>query len=451
MTKLFKNATMSLAAAGMLTSAFAGVATLTVAGGTGTGGAYTAASEIIGTTAAEDLATGDINLTVVPTFTGSLSQGSILFTFSSDINDTTGDPSTYFMCANTVNTGGVADAISGAGQVANGNQIIFDLNGTAIVTGDTLYVADDVACGVADQVPALGFDVATGTTGITAQVDVTNSATTVVSTSAATNVITFANQLNTTLTLLDSAIDASTGFTTFRTGDDDFEIAFTSDVLDINSTFTTSTALLPDQNVSLFTAVTTTGAAAALAQGADNNYTFTTGAAATESTGGLNFDDSTGEAIVKTNFTVASNVTFTTGGHVATAYATGTNAGAWTIFGYSGQIPNVSTSPSVETTLIFTNRSSINSDVYFTIIDAAGNTDVVDSVNDGIASIATNETKKYKMGDLLALTTGLTGNAFAVEVTIPTTPTSVYGYASFKNLDLGQFKDLPIYNNGNSY
>jgi hypothetical protein len=155
--------------------------------------------------------------------------------------------------------------------------------------------------------------------------------------------------------------------------------------------------------------------------------------------------DGTDEPIKVTEFTVSSTIESTNIGTV-TLLPESTDAGAWTIFGYNGQIPNVSTSPEVDTTLVFTNRSAIAADVYFTIIDADGNSDVVDSVNDGIAAIGVSETKKYKMSDLLAKTSGLSGNAFAVEVTIPTTPSSVYGYASFKNLTLGQFKDLPIYN-----
>jgi hypothetical protein len=131
----------------------------------------------------------------------------------------------------------------------------------------------------------------------------------------------------------------------------------------------------------------------------------------------------------------------------------GTNAGAWTIYGYNAQIPNVSANDIVETTFAFTNRSGLAAPVIFTLIDPDG-TAVTLSSDDyaSISGIGQNETKKYKASALKALAASadaaFDGAAayFAVEVSIPTTPSSVYGYASFKNNALGQFKDLPVYN-----
>jgi hypothetical protein len=50
---------------------------------------------------------------------------------------------------------------------------------------------------------------------------------------------------------------------------------------------------------------------------------------------------------------------------------------------------------------------------------------------------------------LLAQVTDVAFNktaSISVEVSVPATPTNIYGFASFRNLKLGQFKDLPIYN-----
>jgi len=131
------------------------------------------------------------------------------------------------------------------------------------------------------------------------------------------------------------------------------------------------------------------------------------------------------------------------------------NAGQWTIYGYNAQIPNVAATANVDVTMKFTNRST-NSDIFFTLVDPDGTVKTLSSVaNSSIASLNKDTTGTYKASALLALITDpafdKTGS-FSVEVSIPTTPTSVYGMASFKNLSLGQFKDLPVYNNStNSY
>lgn len=125
------------------------------------------------------------------------------------------------------------------------------------------------------------------------------------------------------------------------------------------------------------------------------------------------------------------------------------NAGEWTIYGYNAQIPNVASTPSVDVVMKFTNRSTLDTNIYLTLIDQDGTIVTLDSVNDGLAALPANTTGVYKASDLVALITDPDFNkndSFSVEVSIPTTPSSVYGMASFKNLTLGQFKDLPIYN-----
>jgi len=129
------------------------------------------------------------------------------------------------------------------------------------------------------------------------------------------------------------------------------------------------------------------------------------------------------------------------------------NAGAWTIYGYNAQIPNVVGLSTIDTTMKFTNRSSLDTEIYFTLIDPDGTIATLNSVdNTGLASLAANSTGAYKASALLALVTDpafdKTGS-ISVEVSIPTTPSSVYGMASFKNKTLSQFKDLPVYNSSN--
>ena len=128
------------------------------------------------------------------------------------------------------------------------------------------------------------------------------------------------------------------------------------------------------------------------------------------------------------------------------------NAGEWTIYGYNAQIPDVMPTDKYVTYMKFTNRSSLNPGVYFTLIDQDGTVETVNSVNDGIASIPANTTVKYKASDLAAIASKKNPDfdmthSISIEVSIPTTPSSVYGMASLKNVASGQFKDLPIYNN----
>ena len=159
-------------------------------------------------------------------------------------------------------------------------------------------------------------------------------------------------------------------------------------------------------------------------------------------------------AIKKTNFDAHAYVTSGTAKFDLISKSTG-NAGAWTIYGYNAQIPNVVGLSNIDTTMKFTNRSSLDTNIYFTLIDPDGTVATLNSVdNPSIASLPANSTGKYVASDLLALVTDPAFNktgSFSVEVSIPTTPSSVYGMASFKNKTLGQFKDLPVYNSGMSY
>jgi hypothetical protein len=150
-----------------------------------------------------------------------------------------------------------------------------------------------------------------------------------------------------------------------------------------------------------------------------------------------------------TVFTATASVTKSTTVFPIISKTTG-NAGAWTIYGYNAQIPNVSGLSTHDTTMKFTNRSSLNTNIYFTLIDPDGTIATLNSVaNTELAALPANTTGTYKASALLALVTDAdfdkTGS-ISVEVSIPTTPSSVYGMASFKNVSLGQFKDLPVYN-----
>lgn len=450
MTKLNKVA-LSLATAGMFTSAFAATGTMAVAGGSQSG-VFTVASEQVAG-GDQNLTASDVNITFTPSFLGSIQQGSLVYTFTAPVQN----PADYRVCDVTNDI-----TVTDLGQAGNGSQIILDLNGSVVVTGQNLLLVNVNAAGfdVASCATTLGLgndvelEVAQGAASASVGVVLANSGATEISNGATTTMMAMSQAVTTTITKLDATIDAAAGFLAFTPdAADTFTMSYNVAVKDINNTFSTYTELTPDQNVSSFITVAVGNAGT---QGADNNYSQTVAAAANPADSTVTFTkDGTSEILVS-NFTANSVITYTkataNGVDATVALDNAADAGAWSIFGYSGKIPNVSYSAGlIDTTMSFTNRSSTDAGIYFTIIDAAGNTDVIDSVNDGLATMAAGTTNKYKMSDLIALTTGLTGGSFAVEVTIPTTPSSVYGFASFKNLNLGQFKDLPIYNNGTSY
>ena len=85
-------------------------------------------------------------------------------------------------------------------------------------------------------------------------------------------------------------------------------------------------------------------------------------------------------AIPKTTFDAHAYVTKSGKTFDLISKSTG-NAGAWTIYGYNAQIPNVVGNGNIETTMKFTNRSSLDTDIYFTLIDPDGTVAKLNSVD----------------------------------------------------------------------
>jgi len=214
-----------------------------------------------------------------------------------------------------------------------------------------------------------------------------------------------------------------------------------------------------DQNLTKNSATVTASGAVTIAAAAPNDNNATLALSSIFTTNNLQEDknetvefavDGTSE-IKKTIFDAHAYVTSGTSTFDLIPKTSG-NAGQWTIYGYNAQIPNavsINGGQSFETVMKFTNRSSIPTDIFFTLIDQDGTVETVSSKNTTLANIPVNGTGVYTATELLALVTNPDfdkSKSFSVEVSIPTTPSSVYGFASFKNVTLGQFKDLPIYN-----
>jgi hypothetical protein len=264
-------------------------------------------------------------------------------------------------------------------------------------------------------------------------------------------------------TQLSASVDAAADFLDFTTADskaktthtDIYEFTYTDKGadLDFNATATAvNINVISDVNLSTY-ALAITGDINMPATVNDMNITFDDNNITDVNgshTDTFTFTESATDDMGVVNFTANASVTID--GGVVVDLANSVDAGDWGIYGYTAQIPNVvGLAGNIETTMKFTNRSDIDSEIYFTLIDPDGTVATLNSKdNASIASLAKGTTGTYKASALIALVDDAdfdgTGS-ISVEVAVPTTPNSVYGMASFKNITLGgQFKDLPVYN-----
>jgi hypothetical protein len=361
----------------------------------------------------------------------------------------------------------------------DGNSVIFSTSTGATVQRNKTYkvVATDDNASISSS---LKITLAEGSSSADAQLILySNSGDSTLDTASDTIVEAVTQFTGSFGTLLDAQIDASADFLLFNadgsradsTTKDSFTFTFGNDK-DIDFTATSSDVtytVLSDVNLSTYTitgadtAGTNTKTGSFVADNGfddihvnDMNITIDDTGSTANANGDVNgtitkdiqltVAPTADMAVV--NFTAQAVVTFD-GGATKTLFS-GTDAGNWTIYGYTAQIPNVAGLSTHDTTMKFTNRSTLDTNIYFTLIDPDGTTATLNSsANTELSALAAGVTGTYKASDLLALVTDAdfdkTGS-FSVEVSIPTTPSSVYGAASFKNKTLGQFKDLPVYN-----
>lgn len=442
----------ALTAAMMTTAATAGTLTFD---GTGTNTSYVVASEFY-------LGTGDVNNTLdlnntLMYTTGALPSGTVTEP-AITIEFPTGVKAYATTDSNITIDGG--NTIGTLKASSNGtNQIIFDkVAGTSVNSNTDLNITGSIT-----------VELPNGTTSATGTLKVGYSTSPDTADEGTTTMITAADQVTASVTTSFNAfIDAANGFKLLvdsagnNAATDTATITFDSDPAGFDRPVVTagtsfSTVLNADTNVSTAGAMTSaatlgTATIVAIAQGADNNYTSGLTAITIDTTDETVDYVYTPTGVIGTNQIAATTFTTTVTG----TYASGTetlldaaSAGAWTIYGYAAQIPNVSGLSTHDTTMKFTNRSTTAADIFFTLIDPDGTVVSLSSAANGLASLPVGATGTYKASALVALITDTNFNAtgsFSVEVSIPTTPNSVYGMASFKNTTLGQFKDLPVYN-----
>lgn len=447
---------MSAVVASMLTTAVYASGTISVEGGP-----ITAATEFLDNSAV------DVNLTRSFLYTNGMTLATASeagFELKFDVTPTS-DGNLTVQDFDTNET--VADF-----DRVDGNSIIFSAATNANIQRNKKYkvVSDDnttVGAG------AISLTIPKGTTTLTATLIVSDNTGVNVLDNPSANVIDIKPQLSGSFsTKLNAQIDAANGFLVFATNSptttsDTYSYIYSSiRDMDIPVTVTAVDYVVSsDTNLSTYTvtqantSATTTGA---WGNGDftntvnDTNITMAASAGNQDNNGSieqlvtLNIAPTAAMKVV--DFKATGKATYTAGavtGVTKTLFAD-VDAGTWTIFGYNAQIPNVAGLTTHDTTMKFTNRSSLDTNIYFTLIDPDGTVATLNSVdNPTVAALPSNTTGTYKASKLLALVTDTAFNktgSVSVEVSIPTTPSAVYGMASFKNITLGQFKDLPVYN-----
>jgi len=413
----------------------------------------------------------DINSTYIPSLNAGVNDGKMMIEFKGGRIHSSMDLNTLHLY-NRKQATEIGDNPRLAGS--DEQKLIFDINGS-------INDADPIVLSIDDNGTNSDGNLSTSDTNATVLLDVLNNSSSVTmqyslldnvdqlrDDSGAKKAIDLQTQWSVaTNSLFDAQIDAAQAFKLFTTTNstgtttDTAGISFTSNPnIDIGTGAATANIYtMFDNNVSAFGTMTTPNGSAAVIKDA-NGFAIDENATTSTVTAGdynLTFTATGKDKILDTVFTTTAKITSFTGNTNFTGktYLEKTSLGAWTTYGYKAQIPDVmSITGKFITYLKFTNRSSIPSEVFFTLIDQNGKTATVNSLDNGIASLPKGTTVKYRASDLIIEALKVNPDldvkhSISIEVTIPTTPSKVYGMASLKNVALGQFKDLPIYNNSN--
>lgn len=392
----------------------------------------------------------DINTTYTVNILGSISTGSVIYTISGvDINSSNAAAVSVF---NAGSGSTFEEVTSGCANGAAG-QIICDVNGT-ITSGDVLYLSDANNSGTTNP-GGYAWDVNTtaGFTSATISAQLTNSATTEIDSGTAVTFLTATTEWSASVTTpFASTIDASDSFLSFQS-DANATITISQTAVDLGSATPAFVwSVMPDSNVSAFGTVTMTGA---VTQGRDNNYTMTGGAAALAAgVYQMDFTPDTTNAIAESSFTTGLTATFNS--NAVNLIAANSNFGTFTTYGYTGNIPGASYSAGITDTIItlVNDQAAATADTVVVLTDADGDSCTLTSSTDAeVTKPTANSSTKYTLSTMLgnAGCSALTGTSYAIQITLPTTPSNVFANAFVKNSSINQFKVLPVYSNGTSY
>ena len=370
----------------------------------------------------------------------------------------------------------VAKVATFGSLVSSANQLVFDgVAGTSITQDINYVVASSTTALGAAPIPPVATDIVvampqnSGTLSAKIQV-VSNDGVSVLDEGTGA-IATATPQFSLTVSSPASKlIDAANGFLTFTSGTTDTIVqSWDQKALTYPATLTAiRTVINSDSNLSQGTIMTRSetnvGTAPALVATNDYNTTFadiSAGTPGTADTETLTFTNVATAEIPVTNFTLSGVIDFTDGGantYTNVSVADKLKAGAWKIYGYNAQIPNVRNNANLKTYINVTNSSSIAADVIFTILpdtDGVNASEAICSSNEG--SINANTSRKFDVANILANSNCSQavkdGSNMAMEIAVPTQPDSVYANAYTKNTQVGgNFIVLPVYNtSGMSY
>ena len=396
----------------------------------------------------------DVNATLTADLLGSLTAGSVIYTFKDaagnalDVNSSNAGQVRVWLDNNT-SSSAVTDFCS------NGTtgQIICTLS-SAISSGNVLILADD---NTSAGFELLDINTTAGFTGATVSVQLADTGTNAVGIETSGTFLTTATQWSASVgTGFNAQIDASDSFLSFNgQTDDNATITVTETTVDKVAVATPAASwiTIADRNVSTFGAMADTSGA--VTGGLDNNYTS---AIATLAAGtyNLKFTPNGTVALEEASFTTGLSATFNS--NVVNLITAGTSLGAFTTYGYTGNIVGASYSAGTTDTVItlLNNQSTASADTVITITDADGDNCILTSADSdtGVTKPTANSSTKYTLSTMLGDTacSALTGTSFAIKVVLPTTPTNVFANAFVKRSDVsGAFKVLPVYNNGTKY
>ena len=399
----------------------------------------------------------DVNTSLTVDLLGSLTDGSIIYTFADtngnalDINAT--DAADVRVWLDNNNT---SSAVTGACANGTTGQIICTLTNPGISSGNVLVLADDNATAGHE----FDFNVTSGFAGATVTVQLAATDTSAVGDSISATLMTAATEWTAAVgTSMNGEIDASADFLSFANSatDDNGTIVITQTAPVVRAVPTPSASWVinPDRNTSAYGAVAVTGGGA-VTQGRDNNYT-TAMTTLTAGTFNFEFTPTVGGTVTieEAAFTTSLSATFGTN---VVSLLSASDFGSFSTYGYTGNIPGASYSSGVTDTVLtlVNNQSAATADAIVTIKDADGDSCSLTSASaTEVTKPTANSSTKYRLSTMLGNSgcSALSGTSYSLQVTLPTTPTSVYVNAFVTRTDttIPSFKVLPVYNNGTKY
>ena len=460
-----KNILLStVAMATMFTAANAGTIDLTDRTGTTAGDAFQLSSELhtanagAGTTAAMATVISSYTPTAIPL--GTLTDPAFNITMTNGVLNV---PANTVLCS-------VTNAGTVVGEYATGTgtaQVVFQApGGGSTISNNVAYVfgIDAAADGTCDGAAhAMTVDLPQGELSESMTMSAGTAATQVIHDTATAGILSTVTEYSASNTgLLDGQIDAADDFLTF-TG------AVAADVLTTTISRAYTDASVAEADDFLTVTLNSTVALPTVTVTAVDNAVAA--AAVTAATGDMSWSIvGTGTQVVANadtfvttlttdGTTVIPETTFTTDVEIdfsgttvqgTSALLTSAAAGNWSIFGYNGTVPYVSTGGTTTTVFKVNNSSTTPAEVFWTVTDDAGITVSNLSVNavlgDANSELGAGEGNAWLASSIQAAAAAVNpafGTSFRATVIVPTTPTDVSAVAVMQ-IDGGRDRIIPV-------